>query len=45
MKPRLRVYSGLWHCAAHGIKGCGIGYTPSEAYGQWVFAVWALKQP
>lgn len=43
MKPRLIKINGVWHCCLPGewrgpgfIRFCGLGYTPGDAYRDWV---------
>jgi hypothetical protein len=43
IKPRLRLFRGVWHCES--VDGCGEilrakGATVREAYGHWRFADW-----
>lgn len=40
MKPRLRLWRGLWRCFQPGVLSreplpAGLGYTPQEAYADW----------
>lgn len=36
MKPRIRLYRGIWHCYHAASRGhVGMGYTPEHAYLDW----------
>jgi ribosomal protein L37AE/L43A len=37
MKPRLIKINGVWHCRAGGKIRTGLGYTPFQAYHDWLF--------
>ena len=51
MKPHFRKVLGIWHCGIRGIpnKRIGLGYTPRQAYQDWLYATMSeppnLKQP
>lgn len=42
MKPRLRLKGGVWSCSSWNpwpfgkVCSMGYGYTPREAYGDWI---------
>ena len=38
MKPRIIKLRGIWHCGVRGIpnKRIGLGYTPRQAYQDWL---------
>jgi hypothetical protein len=36
MKPRIRLRYGIWTCVTYPPFVCGCGYTPSEAYAEWI---------
>jgi hypothetical protein len=38
MKPRIFLFHGVWHCFARGRRVMGLGFTPSEAYFDWLKA-------
>jgi ribosomal protein L37AE/L43A len=37
MKPKLIKINGIWHCRSDGITGIGLGYTPAQAYAEWMW--------
>jgi hypothetical protein len=41
MKPRLKLYRGLWNCWDRNSKRIpvGVGYTPAQAYEDWLYMV------
>lgn len=40
MKVHFRKIAGVWHCGVRGIpnKRIGVGYTPAQAYQDWLWA-------
>jgi hypothetical protein len=36
MKPHLRQYKSLWYCAVFAVGRFGMGYTPLQAYDDWL---------
>lgn len=40
MKPRLDLRFGVWCCRVKGERIAGFGYTPLEAYDEWLQAAW-----
>lgn len=44
MKPRLTIRHGIWRCNRPGERDpCGFGYTPQDAFAEWVAAQWRKK--
>lgn len=37
MKPRIRIWRGMWHCYVPGgaIVWCGLGFDAAHAYADW----------
>lgn len=35
MKPRIRLWRGLWRCFSQDQEPTGIGYTPRQAWLEW----------
>lgn len=42
VKPRLYILFGIWHCNVKGETLTGYGYTPAEAFNEWLQVAWAV---